>query len=216
MNDLCPTGVSAAESSLLAAPAPHFVNANITVAATVRDAQGAPLVNTPVDFAAHTDGGTSTLAFDNVAASTTSPNHADLQVRTSSTGVATVTLSSTNSTPVTVSASVNGQPVSSVILNFAAIPLTHQVPLRPLIRKVAPSSTSVDVALATRHGATPPVKLVQVSVDGGRTWLTFTGRATSFLVRNLSPRHRYTLVVRARNANGTSPLSIPYHVVTLA
>ena len=216
VNELCPVGANTAKSALRAAPAPHFVNTNITVTATVHDAQGAPLVNVPVDFAAHTDGGTSTLNFDNVASSTTAPNHASLQVRSSSTGVATVTLSSTNSTPVTVTATVNGQPVSSVTLNFAAIPLTRQVPLRPVVRKIAPSTTSVDVALAPRHGATPPVKLFQVSVDGGRTWLTFTGRATSFLVRNLSPRHHYTLVVRARNANGTSPLSLPYHVVTLA
>ncbi len=216
VNDLCPATVNASKSALRAAPAPHIVNANITITATVRDAQGAPLANAPVDFVAHTDGGASTLSFDNLGTSTTSPNHATLEVRSSSTGIATVTLSSTNATPVTIAATVNGQPLSSVVLNFASIPLTRQVPLQPVVRTVAPSATSVNVALASHHGATPPVKFFQVSVDGGRTWLTFTGRATTFVVHNLAPRHHYTLVVRARNANGTSPVSLPHSVVTLA
>jgi hypothetical protein len=155
------------------------------------------------------------LAFNDETTSSTAPSHATLSVATSVTGEASVTLTSSSDVPVSVTASVNGQNVGTIVLNFDEIPLTQLSPLQPVLAKVAPSATSVSVALVPQHIPAPPVRLYQVTVNGGQTWLTFTGHAATFVIRNLSPRHHYTLLVRARNANGTSPLSRPYHVVTL-
>jgi hypothetical protein len=57
------------------------------------------------------------------------------------------------------------------------------------------------------------VRAYQLTLNNGKTWFSFTGNATKFSLRNLTPGHLYTVQLRAINANGAGSWSRPLRVV---
>ena len=208
---LCPPALNVAKSPLIASKRAVYLNSSVTLTAFTQSASGSPLPNTPVTFNASTT--TGQALFDTEPA-TASASGALVTVNSSATGVATVSVTATQPGPVTIRESVAGQTIATVSVMFVATPLSELVPSRPALVRRGASPSSLAVALVPYSTKVPPVQSYQLTLNQGKTWFSFTGHATNFALRNLSPGHQYSLELRAINANGAGPWSRPLRVVT--
>ena len=211
VSDLCPSTFNAAKSSFTTPRTANYVGRQIPVLATIRDAAGSALVNTPVTFTAQATSGT--VTFDGV---TSSPlgSTASVTVRTTTTGVASVTVSTTSPGTVTLTESVAGETIGNLAVTFVPLPLSLTVPVVPKVLLTAVTASSITLRIVSPSHPAPPVALYQLLLDG--VVHNFAGSTRQLVVHHLTPSTAYRLQIEARNANGVSPLSAPLHVTTPA
>ena len=213
VNDLCATPVNVARSALVFSSTHNVAGTASHLTVALRDANGNTIINAPVVVSAHGSSGRVTIDADRT--SVRSRSSALYTVASDQNGNASFTLQSSLPGPVVVSVSFNGAVLFSSTVVVHAVPLNEQKPLTPRITRVAARSKGVVLSIGARAARTPFVVALQVSVDGGLTWHSYPASSATITLVNLKGRVTYSLLVRARNANGYSPVSAPIRVATL-
>jgi kumamolisin len=212
VNDLCPSAVSVAKSSLVSYTKTPYAGAPSHLSVALRDANGNPVVNSAVTLIAHASSGR--ILFDSDP--TSARGHSALDsVSSDFSGHAAFTLTSTQPGRVTLTLKLHGTILYTTTLHIHAIPLTRQKPVAPTITHVVARSKGAVISVAPQRPHTPFVVALQLSVDGGRAWHSFPARARSIVVSNLKGLTTYVLHLRAHNVNGYSPVSPPIRIRTL-
>lgn len=212
VHSLCPASASAS-TSVLSGPSGALINHATTYTLVVKSSSGLPLANTSVALSA--SGTTGVLSFDAATSSQTGAGAASYTTISSATGVVTFTLSDTKPGAVTLSERSGTTVLHTSVVTFSPLPLSLLVPVAPKIVKVAPGTTTVTIRLASHSATTPPVTAYQVTVNGGKSWLTFPA-GTVLTLRHLNAHTSYALVIRGVNANGVGARTTPARVATLA
>jgi hypothetical protein len=213
VNDLCPSAASPSKSSLESMTKTSVINSNSHFTVALRDNSGNPVVNSAVTLVANAASGH--VAFDSDPTSARSSGRATYVVSSDSNGNATFTLSTTSTGPVKVTVKLNGAVLYVTTVNFHPLPLSKQLPLAPTITHVTARSQGAVLSVAPHRANTPFVVALQVSVDGGRTWHSYPGTATTIVLTQLTARTKYVVHVRAKNGNGYSTQSHAIHLTTL-
>ena len=213
LNDLCPNPVNVARSALAYSTKQNVVGTSSHFTVSLRDTNGNTIINAPVVVTAK--GSTGRITIDSDRTSVRSNSSALYTVASDQIGDASFTLQSTLPGPVVLSITYNGTVLFTSTVHIRTLPLGRQKPLAPRITHVAARSRGAVLSVAAHQPHTPFVIALQVSSDGGLTWHSYPAQSTSISVANLKASTAYVLLVRARNANGYSPVSPPIRVTTL-
>ena len=213
INDLCPTPVDLARSSLVATSAASYATTASHFSVALRDANGNPVIDSSVTVIAKGQRGV--VSIDADPSSIKSHANALDTITSDTTGNANFTLTSTVPQSVSLTVKLGGVELATNSVTFQALPLTRKKPSTPTVTRVEARHRAALIVVAPRAASSPFVVAIQVSVDGGRTWHSYPGRATSILVADLKGRTTYVLRLRARNANGVSASSRSFRVTTL-
>jgi hypothetical protein len=213
VDDLCPSPVSPAKSALVSSTKTSHVDALSHFTVVLHDASGNPVQDTAVTLIAKESSGR--VIFDSDPSSVKTAGHALYSVTSDTRGDAVFTLSTSNPGVLTLTVKLHGALLYTSKMVFHPVPLAQQKPLTPTIIRVTPRSKGALISIAAHKSTSPFVVALQISLDGGRTWHSYPGRATSLVLRNLKSRTKYAIRVRARNANGYSPVARVVHVTTL-
>jgi len=213
LDDLCPTPVNVAHSALVFSTKQNVVNTPTHFTVALRDANGNTIINTPVVVSAQ--GSSGRLTIDSDRTSARAKNSALYTVASDQNGNASFTLQSSLPGAVAISVKFNGAVLFTSTVVIHTLPLSQQKPLTPRITNVAARSKGAVISLAAHQPRTPFVVSLQVSSDGGVTWHSYPSQSTTIAVANLKGSIAYVLLVRAKNANGYSPVSAPIRVTTL-
>jgi subtilase family serine protease len=213
VNDLCPSPVSPSKSALVSSTKTSHVDSLSHFTVVLHDASGNPVQDTAVTLIAKASSGR--VIFDSDPSSVKTAGHALYSVTSDTRGDAVFTLSTSNPGVITLMVKLHGALFYTTKMVFHPVPLAQQKPLTPAITSVTARSGGALISIAAHKSTSPFVVALQVSLDGGRTWHSYPGRATSLVLRNLKARTKYAIRVRAKNANGYSPVARVVHVTTL-
>ena len=213
VNDLCPSPASPAHSALVSPTTTAYALDPSHFTVSLRDASGNPVTNTAVTLIAHAHAGS--ILIDSDPASARAQGSSLYTVTSDTNGNATFTLTASESTAVVLTVKLHGAPLYTRTIAVHSVPLARQKPATPAVTNVTARPMGVVLSLKSRGANTPFVVAVQVSLDGGKTWHSYRGNATSIVLTNLKGANTYFLRVRARNANGFSPASRAIRVTTL-
>ena len=213
VDDLCPSPVSPSKSALVSSTKTSHVDSLSHFTVVLHDASGNPVQDTAVTLIAKASSGR--VIFDSDPSSVKPAGHALYSVTSDTRGDAIFTLSTSNPGVVTLTVKLHGALLYTSKTVFHPVPLAQQKPLTPTITRVTARSRGALISVAAHKSTSPFVVALQISLDGGRTWHSYPGRATSLVLRNLKARTKYAIRVRAKNANGYSPVARVVHVTTL-
>ncbi len=213
VDDLCPSPVDVAHSSLISTTSASFATRGSHFVVALRDANGNPVIDSNVTVIARGQRGI--VSIDKDPSSIKARGAALATVTSDTTGNAAFSLTSSIPQTVTLTVKLGGVELATTNVNFQVLPLARKKPSTPTVTSVVPRHRAALIVVAPRTASSPFVVALQVSVDGGRTWHSYPGRATSILVADLKGRTTYVLRLRARNANGVSATSRSYRVTTL-
>jgi subtilase family serine protease len=215
---ICPAPIDVANGSLTPLSVTPSVGGTrpATLTLTLKDANGSPLVNTLVDVVASAASGTIVIDADN--SSSTGSGAATYDITTNAQGVATITVSTTVPGPVVVKVEYETQTLYSSTLTFSnanskSSATTPSAPSIARLRAVVGGFNLVVRPPATSGGSA--VTAYQYSLNGGATWITFSRATRSVTITTLARGRRYSVSVRARNANGPGARSPSTFVTTL-
>ena len=214
VDQLCPSAVDRTHSALVSASPVSYAGTASHFIVALRDANANPIINSGVTVIAKAPKGV--VSIDSDPTSIKARGKALATVISDTTGDASFTLSSSLAQAVTLLIKLNGVPLYSTTVNFRALPLTRQVPATPQVTRVLARHRGALVEVASSHAGTPFVVALQVSVDGGASWHSYPAHVTAILVNGLKGRTTYVLRLRARNANGVSPVTRAFRVTTLS
>jgi subtilase family serine protease len=213
VDDLCPSTVSVAHSSLISVTKVSYASVASHLVVALRDANGNPVVNSAVTVIAKAAKGI--VSIDADPASIKARGAALESVTSDTAGDAAFTLNSSNAEVVSLTIKLNGVVLYTSDVSFHPLPLTLEKPVAPNVTGVAARHRAALITVAPRRSDAPFVVALQVSIDGGVTWRSYPGRTTSIVISGLKGRTTYVVRLRARNANGVSPLSHAFRVTTL-
>ena len=213
VNDLCPSPVSPGHSALVSFTKTSYVQSPSHFTVALRDASGNPVTNTSVTLIVHAHAGR--VVVDADPASVRAHSSALYTVTSDANGYASFTLTASKATSVVLNVKLHGVPFYSTTIDVHPVPLALQKPATPSITHVSARHRGAVLNLKSRAAGTPFVVALQASLDGGRTWHSFPGRSTSIVLKNLKGATVYLVRVRAKNANGLSPVSRAIRVMTL-
>ena len=213
-DQLCPSAVDRTHSALVSASPVSYAGTASHFIVALRDANANPIINSGVTVIAKAPKGV--VSIDSDPTSIKARGKALATVISDTTGDASFTLSSSLAQAVTLLIKLNGVPLYSTTVNFRALPLTRQVPATPQVTRVLARHRGALVEVASSHAGTPFVVALQVSVDGGASWHSYPAHVTAILVNGLKGRTTYVLRLRARNANGVSPVTRAFRVTSLS
>lgn len=213
VNDLCPSPASPAHSTLVSPTTTSYASSPSHFAVALRDASGNPVTNTAVTLVARAHAGS--VLIDSDPASARAQSSSIYTVTSDTNGNANFTLTASKPTAVVLTVKLHGVPLYNKTFVVHPVPLGRLKPLTPELSAVASRHKGAVLTLRPRGANTPFVIAVQVSLDGGRTWHSYPGNASSIVLTNLKGASTYLVRVRARNANGLSPISHAIRVTTL-
>lgn len=213
LKGLCPNvAVDTAQSTFTKSSGnPLAVSGNASVTATLHNANGAALANQLISVDATSSGGLLTIDADST--SRKGLGKATYQITTDASGNATTTIFDSQAGVVNVNLTYRGTVIYSTTFNFVSNTTSYATPSAPRISTLSALSggfTMKIVAPSSSGGAR--VTRYQYALNGSRQWVSFS--ATTLTVRHLSPRHTYSVRVRALNAYGASAPSATKRVVT--
>ena len=212
LSGLCPNfAYDATRSSFTKSTGdPRAPSGSANVAATLVNANGAPLANQSVGVQVSSARGQLTINGD---ASSTGTASASYQITTDANGNASASISDSSAGTVSVALVYRGSTIYTTSFNFVATQPTLTRPGAPRIKSLA----GVAGGFALR--VTPPlnnggsaITRYEYALNGSAKWIAF--RSTSITVRGLAKRRAYLVRVRAVNAIGASPTSANQRVVT--
>ena len=211
VGDLCPSPPDSGTTTL-------DMNANIKtkvatpITITVRNANGTPLANIPVIITAQGYNGLPT--FNGLSSTSAGEGMATVNATTSASGTVNVSFSTTMAGLITVSVAYQGQTLTSTLVTVTAPPVTTVPPNTPspLAKTVGISTAQLSVTDVGSLGV--PVSW-QVSLNGGKTFTTYSAKLATVRLSALLRAHAYSVIVRAVNSYGASPWSAPVHIRTL-
>ena len=215
INGLCPTGLSASESSFaLSSSSGPAATPGPTISATLRNTSGTPVANVALSVLATATGGS--LSIDNVVDHTDGLGTAKGTVTSDATGVATFTVGSSIAQSVNVTLSYAGQTVYTTTLTFSASTAVRKtIPGPPTISKLSPLVGGFILTLkAPAKTGDSAITTYQYSINGGKSWISLGSGRTSINVVKLSKGKSYGVKARAINAIGASGSSVTKRVVT--
>jgi subtilase family serine protease len=212
---LCPPKVSATLSSFLASPSSLAVKTTATITATLKNATSSPVANALVSVSASATSGTIVLNGD--ANTSTSPGKASFSLNSDASGKASFTVTSDTTGPVVVTIAYAGQTLNTTTLNFTTAKASPSLPGRPTVRTLVALAAGfrLVVSLPSSNGGSA-ITLYQYSINGGKTWFNISPSTRTVTVNRLAKSRTYVVIVRARNAKGSSPTSPASRVTTLA
>ena len=213
VDELCPTPVNTSHSTLVNFTSNSIAGNASHLTVALRDATGNPVVDSQVTLIAHGPGGQ--VLFDADPSSVKAHGSALYSVASDTHGYAAFTLTSSRTGPVVLTVKLNGALLYHTTVIFHPLPLARQKPLAPTITHVVARAQGAVISVAAHRAMTPFVEALQVTFDGGRTWHSYPGRSTRIVVAHLKGRTIYVIRLRARNANGYSPVSHAIRITTL-
>jgi kumamolisin len=211
---ICPPAFSAALSSFaLSSSTGTALGASPTVNATLRNVNGAPVVNAVFGVSATAPGGLVTI--DSAHSSAISSGKATYLVTSDATGAVTFNVSSSVDQNVAVNVTYQGQSIYKTTLTFKAAVNPTFKPGPPTITKLTSLVAGFSLKLtAPSNTGGSPITSYQYSINGGATWISLAKGARSVNVTRLIKSHSYRVIVRAINAIGASAPSAAKKVVT--
>ena len=214
INGLCPAKLDATKSLFSTSNQSPRVNTSATVTAELKNSSSAPVANALVHVSATAASGTILINGD--SSSTTSPGKAAYDVNSDSTGSASFSVTSNTAGPVVAAITYAGQTLYTTTLNFTAAKANTAAPGKPAIKRVTAlvGGFKLVVAPPASSGAST-ITLYQYSIDSGKTWHNISKLTRAVTVGHLTKARTYVVVVRARNAKGTSASSVASRVKTL-
>ncbi len=208
---LCPPKISVTNSTFKSASATTLTSATATVTLTLRNASNGPVANGVVVVDA--TAATGNVAIDSPIASATGAS-ASTQITTNNSGVATFNLGATAAGIVALSASINGQTLSTNV-TFVKSSTNGKVPGRATIAKLVALANGLQIKVkAPTSAGSSAISGYQYSLNGGQTWAKFPSESTTVSVKHLSKKKRYSVVVRAVNAVGVGMASVAKSITT--
>lgn len=207
---LCPVALDASTSSLVASAATVVEPASVTLTLTAHDAHNNAIAGAAVHFAAATP--TGTLEFDGQRASSTADGVASWDVVTNASGVATVTVTSSDPGKVDLSATYGATTLTTSV-TFSA--LVTSPPGRASVAKLV--ARVGGFTLTAGRPASPgsaPITSYQYTITKGRVWVKFSAATRTVTVTHLARGATYHVAVRALNTYGPGAASAPATVRT--
>jgi kumamolisin len=211
---LCPPAFSPANSSFaLSSSTGTALTSSPTVTATLRNVNGAPVVNAVVGVTATAPGGLVTI--DNVHSSANGSGKATYLVTSDATGAVTFNVSSSIAQNVAVNVTYLGPSIYKTTLTFKDAVNPTSKPGPPTITTLTSLVAGFSLKL-TAPGITgsSPITSYQYSINGGATWKSLAKGTRSVIVTRLIKGHSYRVIARAINAIGASAASAAKKVVT--
>ena len=211
---LCAPAFSVAKSTFsLSSSTGTALGTNPTVSATLRNVNGAPVVDAVIGVTATAPSGL--VIIDNDHTSALSSGKATYLVTSDANGAVTFDVSSSIAQNVAVSVTYQGQSIYKTTLTFKATIFPSSRPAPPTITKL----TSLVAGFALKLSAPgdtggSPITSYQYSINGGATWISLAKGARSVNVTRLIKGRSYRVIVRALNAIGASAASAAKKVVT--
>jgi subtilase family serine protease len=209
---LCPSIVSPSASSFALSSSSGVAGSpGPSVTATLRDAAGAPIANTPLTVTLSAPGGT--LGINGVDNTGATPSDASATVTSNASGVAKFTVQSSLAQSVDVSVSYAGQNVYNTSVTFSLSASAR--PGAPVILKLSPLLGGFSLTLkAPLNSGGRAITSYQYSINGGHSWIALEKNKKSINVTDLPKGASYRVIVRAINAIGASKASTSRRVVT--
>ncbi len=203
---LCPPSVDLAASTVTVTPSVVATSAPVTVAVALRRQGGSPEANASVQFTARANQGL--VLFDAARSSAISTGRASFAATTDANGNVTVTVLDTLPGPLTITVTYQAQVLATRTVRVGPPPRSAPAALvAPRIVRASPARGGA--VLQVRWPSTTSAARLQVSVDGGRSWVTVTARGPRVVLTGLRAGATYRVRVRYLVAGRVSPSSAP-------